>query len=80
VEPANYCLSPSEFNSIPASIYWTMTTISTTGYGDMVPLTWLGKMFACIIMFMGLVRLCVSYVQECDARVFAHLHMITLIH
>ncbi|HSN60264.1 MAG TPA: ion transporter [Ferruginibacter sp.] len=41
------------FNSIPDSIYWAIVTITTVGYGDISPVTSLGKFFASIIMLMG---------------------------
>jgi voltage-gated potassium channel len=41
------------FNSIPDSIYWAIVTITTVGYGDISPVTPLGKFVASIIMLMG---------------------------
>jgi voltage-gated potassium channel len=41
------------FNSIPESIYWAIVTITTVGYGDISPVTPLGKFVASIIMFIG---------------------------
>ena len=41
------------FNNIPESIYWCISTISTVGYGDIVPLTGLGKFLASILMILG---------------------------
>jgi voltage-gated potassium channel len=41
------------FTSIPQSIYWTIVTITTVGYGDITPQTSLGKMIASIIMLCG---------------------------
>ena len=41
------------FSSIPDSIYWAIVTITTVGYGDISPVTPLGKLFASIIMFLG---------------------------
>ncbi|MEO6669010.1 MAG: ion transporter, partial [Ferruginibacter sp.] len=41
------------FSSIPESIYWAIVTITTVGYGDISPVTPLGKFIASIIMFMG---------------------------
>lgn len=43
----------SGFNSIPQSIYWAIVTITTVGYGDVAPLTALGKMIASFIMILG---------------------------
>lgn len=41
------------FSSIPDSIYWAIVTITTVGYGDISPVTGLGKFVASIIMLMG---------------------------
>lgn len=41
------------FTSIPDSIYWAIVTITTVGYGDIAPVTPLGKFVASIIMLMG---------------------------
>ena len=41
------------FTSIPHSIYWTIVTITTVGYGDIVPQTALGKWVASVIMLSG---------------------------
>ena len=41
------------FISIPKGIYWTIITMTTVGYGDIVPLTALGQTIAAIVMVMG---------------------------
>ncbi len=41
------------FNSIPESIYWGIVTITTVGYGDISPVTPLGKFIASFMMFIG---------------------------
>ncbi|MEO7444823.1 MAG: ion transporter [Ferruginibacter sp.] len=41
------------FTSIPQSIYWAIVTVSTVGYGDMVPHTVLGKFISSIAMILG---------------------------
>jgi voltage-gated potassium channel len=43
----------SGFTSIPTSIYWGIVTITTVGYGDIAPVTVLGKMMASVIMLTG---------------------------
>lgn len=39
--------------SIPQSIYWAIVTITTVGYGDIAPVTPLGKVIASFIMLLG---------------------------
>lgn len=41
------------FTSIPQSVYWAITTLTSTGYGDTVPITPIGKLLAIFIMIMG---------------------------
>jgi voltage-gated potassium channel len=41
------------FENIPESIYWAIVTITTVGYGDISPVTPLGKFIASIMMFIG---------------------------
>jgi len=41
------------FTSIPQSIYWAIVTVTTVGYGDIVPVTVLGQTIASVIMLIG---------------------------
>ncbi|MEE4283602.1 MAG: ion transporter [Pseudomonadales bacterium] len=41
------------FSSIPNSIYWAVSTMTTVGYGDITPQTPLGRALATVIMIMG---------------------------
>lgn len=41
------------FTSIPTSMYWTIVTITTVGYGDIAPVTTVGQTLASIIMLLG---------------------------
>lgn len=41
------------FNSIPNSVYWAIVTMTTVGYGDVSPITPVGKMIASLIMLSG---------------------------
>jgi len=41
------------FTSIPESMYWAVVTMTTVGYGDIAPITPLGKTLAALIMVLG---------------------------
>ena len=43
----------SGFTSIPESIYWTIVTLTTVGYGDIAPITPLGQFIASFVMILG---------------------------
>jgi len=43
----------SKFKSIPATLWWAVVTLTTTGYGDMYPLTTTGRILSGIIMLTG---------------------------
>jgi voltage-gated potassium channel len=43
----------SGFTSIPQSVYWAIITITTVGYGDIVPQTVAGKFISSFIMLIG---------------------------
>ncbi len=43
----------SGFTSIPKSIYWSIVTVTTVGYGDIAPQTVLGQTIASILMILG---------------------------
>jgi len=43
----------SGFESIPLSMYWAVVTLTTVGYGDIVPDTGLGQLLASFVMLLG---------------------------
>jgi voltage-gated potassium channel len=45
---------PRDFSSIPAAGWWAAQTLTTVGYGDLVPTTALGQVLAIIAMFLGI--------------------------
>ncbi len=45
--------SEAGFTSIPKSVYWSIVTLTTVGYGDIAPQTPLGQIIAATLMIMG---------------------------
>jgi voltage-gated potassium channel len=45
---------PDVFGSIPAALWWAIVTMTTTGYGDVVPQTVLGRMLSGVVMIIGI--------------------------
>jgi voltage-gated potassium channel len=45
---------PQHFGSLPLSLWWAVTTLTTTGYGDAVPETAAGRLIASVVMICGL--------------------------
>ncbi len=45
---------PEVFGSIPAALWWAIVTMTTTGYGDVVPQTVLGRVLAGVVMISGI--------------------------
>jgi voltage-gated potassium channel len=43
----------SGFTSIPQSMYWAVVTMTTVGYGDIAPTTFLGRLLASFVMILG---------------------------
>jgi voltage-gated potassium channel len=46
-------IQPETFGSILRSLWWSVVTMTTVGYGDVVPVTPIGKMIATVIMLIG---------------------------
>ncbi len=44
---------PKVFSSIPATLWWSVVTLTSVGYGDMVPITVVGKFMTSIILLLG---------------------------
>ncbi len=45
---------PAGFSSLPAALWWAVVTLTTTGYGDVVPITLGGRLVAALLMICGL--------------------------
>ncbi|MFZ1212821.1 MAG: cyclic nucleotide-gated ion channel [Pseudolabrys sp.] len=48
-------IQPDKLGTIPDAFWWAIVTIGTIGYGDVVPVTALGKLIATVTIFAGLV-------------------------
>jgi len=46
---------PDKFGTIPDAMWWAIVTLGTIGYGDVVPVTLLGRIVASITIFIGLI-------------------------
>ncbi|GMT14590.1 hypothetical protein PFISCL1PPCAC_5887, partial [Pristionchus fissidentatus] len=47
----------NQFTSIPAGLWWSLITVSTVGFGDMVPKTYLGMLVGSLCALMGLLTI-----------------------
>ena len=47
-------IQPEAFGSIPDSMWWALATLTTVGYGDVTPITPLGKIFGALVMVIGI--------------------------
>ncbi|WP_407177184.1 cyclic nucleotide-gated ion channel [Bradyrhizobium sp. STM 3562] len=45
---------PAVFGNLPSALWWAVVTLTTTGYGDAVPITPLGRLVAGVVMICGL--------------------------
>ena len=51
---AEHEAQPDGFSSIPAAAWWGITTLTTVGYGDLAPVTPLGKLAASAVAILGI--------------------------
>lgn len=47
-------VQPNAFSSIPATMWWSVSTLTTVGYGDIVPITTFGKLLSACIAMLGI--------------------------
>jgi voltage-gated potassium channel len=47
-------VQPEAFGNIPSALWWAFATLTTVGYGDVVPITATGKIVGAMIMIMGI--------------------------
>jgi voltage-gated potassium channel len=50
-------VQPDHFGSIPEAMWWAVVTLTTVGYGDVVPVTLAGRLIASVTMMMGLMMI-----------------------
>ncbi len=48
-----HLVQPDKFTSIPGTMWWSVITLTTVGYGDMFPITAMGKILTSIILLAG---------------------------
>ena len=47
-------VQPEKFGSIPQAMWWAIVTLTSVGYGDVTPITSLGKIFGSVIIILGI--------------------------
>src|SRR5450631_3339118 len=50
-------VQPDKLGTIPDALWWSIVTVGTIGYGDVVPVTALGKLIATGTIFVGLIMI-----------------------
>jgi voltage-gated potassium channel len=51
---AENAVQPEKFPNIPATMWWAIATLTTVGYGDVYPVTILGRIFGAVIAILGI--------------------------
>jgi voltage-gated potassium channel len=59
----------SSIHTLGESLWWSVTTVTTVGYGDYTPVTTVGRITACFIMAIGLLTLAVVTAQVASSFV-----------
>jgi voltage-gated potassium channel len=59
----------SNIHTLGESLWWSVVTVTTVGYGDFYPVTTGGRITACFIMFIGLLTLAVVTAQVASSFV-----------
>jgi len=66
---------PEVFTSIPAAMWWAVSTLTTVGYGDIYPITPVGKIIASVIAILGIAMFALptaiigaGFIQEAESR------------
>ena len=56
---AEHEAQPEVFSSIPATMWWAVATLTTVGYGDIYPITTVGKLLGSIIAILGIAAIAI---------------------
>jgi len=71
---------PEPFGSIPSALWWAMVTLTTTGYGDVIPQTAAGRVLGGVVMLCGISVLALlagilatGFAEEVRRREFARI-------
>jgi len=66
---------PQAFSSIPVAMWWATVTLTTVGYGDVYPITALGRLFGGVVSVLGIAMLAIptgilgaAFVEETQTR------------
>lgn len=51
---AEHDAQPDVFSTISNTLWWGVTTLTTVGYGDMYPVTLVGRLIAAILSMLGI--------------------------
>jgi len=51
---AERAAQPDHFGSLPKALWWAIVTLTTTGYGDAVPITGIGRVVGGLVMMSGI--------------------------
>ncbi|MGD9246398.1 MAG: transporter substrate-binding domain-containing protein [Desulfobacteraceae bacterium] len=54
VERGHKCVSTKYFPGIFQAFWYVLVTMTTVGYGDIVPRNWVGRVMACLVMVIGI--------------------------
>ena len=52
---SNPAIGGHYFSGLPRAVWWAGVTITTVGYGDVVPVTRVGRVFSMVWMFVGMI-------------------------
>ena len=51
---SEHAAQPEKFGSMPAALWWSVVTLTTIGYGDVYPVTTIGKVIGALVAVAGI--------------------------